>query len=127
MGGEATAKWTFTASGSGDVATPVRLLNASFDAPLDELNRARPDRLLDVRADDSGAVDGLKSAQTLVTSDGGAAWHVAPTHRDDDGRYRFSAPTDLLTSGGFLGVRLTAEDGAGHTVDLALPRAIPVG
>ncbi|RFC70297.1 S8 family serine peptidase [Streptomyces sp. AcE210] len=127
MGGEASAKWTFTAGGTGEEATPVHLLNASFDTPLDNMNRARTDRPLHVRADVSGAVGGLKSVRAWVTSDGGTTWHRAPAHRDDDGRYRFTAPTDLLTSGGFLGVRLTAEDGAGHTVDLALPRAIPVG
>ncbi|MCX5395018.1 hypothetical protein [Streptomyces sp. NBC_00094] len=73
-GGEATAKWTFTAGGTGGMATPVGLLNASFDASLDDMNRARSDRPLSVPADVSGAVDGLKSVQAWVTADGGATW-----------------------------------------------------
>ncbi|MEU4269003.1 hypothetical protein [Streptomyces sp. NPDC026092] len=41
--------------------------------------------------------------------------------------YRFLAPRTALRSGGFLGVRVAAEDRSGNTVDTALPRAIPVG
>ncbi|WP_405690439.1 hypothetical protein [Streptomyces sp. NBC_00057] len=41
--------------------------------------------------------------------------------------YRFVAPHSELVKGRFPGVRVTAEDRPGNTVDSALPRAIPVG
>ncbi|MFB6781764.1 S8 family serine peptidase [Streptomyces sp. NPDC056352] len=127
MGGEATSKWTFTAGGTGDTATPVKLLNVAFDARLDNMNQARADRSLNVTADVTGAVDGLRNVRAWVTSDLGVSWQQVSAHQDDNGDYRFTAPGSALKSGGFLGVRVTAEDGHGNTVDSTLPRAIPVG
>ncbi|MFB9572732.1 S8 family serine peptidase [Streptomyces yanii] len=126
MGGEATATWGFTAGGDGEATTPVHLLNASVDAPLDNLNRARADRPLLVDAAVSGAVGGLRPVQAWVTSDGGTHWTKVSAHRASNGHYRFTAPRSALVSGGFLGVRVSAEDEAGNTVDMVLSRAIPV-
>ncbi|MFI6609941.1 S8 family peptidase [Streptomyces sp. NPDC050507] len=125
MGGEATSQWTFTAGGTGETATPVNLLNVSFDAPLNNLNQARAGLPLLVKADVTSAVDGLRKVRAWVTSDNGATWKqvVILGH---DGEYRFLAPHTALKPGGFLGVRVTAEDKHGNTVDSALPRAIPV-
>ncbi|MGW8883732.1 S8 family serine peptidase [Streptomyces sp. NPDC055749] len=127
MGGESTSKWNFTAGGTGEAATPVKLLNVSLDAPLNNMNQARAGRSLTVKADVTGAVDGLSKVRAWVTSDLGVTWQQVSAHRDDNGDYRFTAPGSALTSGGFLGVRVTAEDRQGNTVDSALPRAIPVG
>lgn len=111
--------------GTGETATPVNLLNVSFDAPLNNLNQARAGLPLLVKADVTGAVDGLRKVRAWVTSDNGATWKqvVILGH---DGEYRFLAPHTALKPGGFLGVRVTAEDKQGNTVDSALPRAIPV-
>ncbi|MFE6039415.1 S8 family serine peptidase [Streptomyces sp. NPDC056452] len=125
MGGEATSKWTFTAGGTGETATPVNLLNVSFDAPLNNLNQARAGLPLLVQADVTGAVDGLRNVRAWVTSDNGVTWKQVVI-LGYDGEYRFLAPHTALKSGGFLGVRVTAEDRHGNTVDSALPRAIPV-
>ncbi|WP_329204580.1 S8 family serine peptidase [Streptomyces sp. NBC_00683] len=125
MGGEATSKWTFTAGGTGETATPVNLLNVSFDAPLNNLNQARAGLPLLVKADVTGAVDGLRKVRAWVTSDNGATWQQVVI-LGYDGEYRFLAPHTALKPGGFLGVRVTAEDKHGNTVDSALPRAIPV-
>ncbi|MGW1653256.1 hypothetical protein [Streptomyces atratus] len=48
-------------------------------------------------------------------------------HRVHDGGHRFPAPGSALGSGGFPGVRVTAEDRHGNTVDSVLPRAVPAG
>ena len=125
MGGEATSKWTFTAGGTGDAATPVNLLNVSFDAPLNNLNQARAGLPLPVSADITGAVEGLHKVRAWVTADNGVTWKPVLI-LGHDGAYQFLAPPSALTSGGFLGLRVTAEDGNGNTVDSALPRAIPV-
>ncbi|MFD5062866.1 MULTISPECIES: S8 family serine peptidase [unclassified Streptomyces] len=127
MGGEATSKWTFTAGGTGDTATPVKLLNVSFDAPLNNLNQARAGLPLLVKADVTGAVDGLRKVRAWVTADNGVTWKQVVVLRHHDGEYRFLAPHSALVKGGFLGLRVTAEDRHGNTVDSALPRAIPVG
>ncbi|MEU0836932.1 hypothetical protein [Streptomyces sp. NPDC005969] len=126
MGGEATATWGFAGGGDGEATTPVHLLNASVDARLDNVNRARADRPLLVDAAVSGAVGGLRPVQAWVTSDGGTHWTKVSAHRASDGHYRFTAPRSALVSGGFLGVRVSAADEAGNTVDMVLPRAIPV-
>ncbi|MFE5914976.1 S8 family serine peptidase [Streptomyces wedmorensis] len=126
MGGEATVRWTFTAGGTGETATPVDLLNVALDAPLDELNRAGSDRPLVVTAAVSGAPGGLRTVGVQVTADGGVTWQPVAAHLDDNGDYRFSVPRSALAAGGFLGIRVTAEDRQGNTVDQALPRAIPV-
>lgn len=127
MGGEATAKWRFTAGGTGDTPTSVKLLNVAFDAPLNDLNQARAGRSLTMTADVSGAVGGLRDVRAWVTSDLGATWQQVSVHRDDDGEHRFTAPPSALKSGGFVGVRVTATNRRGNTVDSTLPRAVPVG
>ncbi|WP_314614340.1 hypothetical protein [Streptomyces stackebrandtii] len=126
MGGESTSKWTFTAGGTGDAATPVKLLNVALDAPLNDLNQVRAGLPLLVKADVTGAVDGLREVRAWVTADNGVTWKQVLV-LGDDGEYRFLAPRTALKSGGFLGVRVAAEDRSGNTVDTALPRAIPVG
>ncbi|MEV7404384.1 S8 family serine peptidase [Streptomyces sp. NPDC091267] len=127
LGGEATARWTFSAGGTGDTATPVQLLNVSFDAPLNDLNQARANLPLLVKADVTGAVDGLRKVRAWVTSDNGKTWKPVLAIRLHDGAYRFVAPHSALVKGGFLGFRVTAEDRQGNSVDSALPRAVPVG
>ncbi|WP_326668192.1 S8 family peptidase [Streptomyces sp. NBC_01257] len=126
MGGEGTARWTFTAGGTGETATPVNLLNVSFDAPLNELNQARARLPLLVKADVTGAVGGLSKVRAWVTSDNGKTWKQVLVLRLHDGEYRFLAPHTALVKGGFLGLRVTAEDRQGNTVESALPRAVPV-
>lgn len=127
MGGEGTATWKFSAGGGASTeATPVGLLNATFDAPLDDLNRARPGRLLDVTAQLTGAQGGLDDVRAWVTADGGETWTPTPALGGHGGRYHVMAPPSSLVSGGFLGLRLTARDSAGGSLDLSLPRAIPV-
>ncbi|MFJ5830684.1 S8 family serine peptidase [Streptomyces sp. NPDC093089] len=126
MGGEATSRWTFTAGGTGDAVTPVKLLNVALDAPLNDLNQARAGLPLLVKADVTGAVDGLREVRAWVTADNGVTWQRVPV-LGEDGAYRFLVPHTAMRSGGFLGVRVAAEDRSGNTVDTALPRAIPVG
>ncbi|WP_328908473.1 S8 family serine peptidase [Streptomyces sp. NBC_00234] len=125
LGGEAASKWTFTAGGTGEAATPVDLLNVSFDAPLNNLNQARAGLPLPVSADITGAVEGLRKVRAWVTADNGVTWKPVLI-LGHEGAYQFLAPPSALTSGGFLGLRVMAEDGRGNTVDSALPRAIPV-
>ncbi|MFJ6851178.1 S8 family peptidase [Streptomyces sp. NPDC091271] len=127
MGGEGTATWKFSADGSASTeATPVHLLNATLDASLDDLNRARPGRLLDVTAQVTGAQGRLHGVRAWVTADGGKTWTRTAALGGHDGRYHVFAPASSLVSGGFLGLRLTVRDSAGGSLDLTLPRAIPV-
>ncbi|WP_393054140.1 hypothetical protein [Streptomyces sp. LN549] len=105
----------------------MSVLNVSFDAPLNDLKQARAGLPLLVKADVTGAVDGLRKVRAWVTSDNGTTWKqvlVLPLH---DGGHGFLAPHTALVKGGFLGLRVTAEDRHGSTVDSALPRAVPVG
>ncbi|MGW1093370.1 S8 family serine peptidase [Streptomyces sp. NPDC002596] len=126
MGGETSASWTFSADGSSGTATPVRLLNASFSARLNGTNQARADRPLPLTARFTGASGELHGVRAWVTSDGGATWTAIESERDEDGNYAFTVPRTALKAGGFLGLRITAQDATGTTLDQALPRAIPV-
>ncbi|MEU9094830.1 S8 family serine peptidase [Streptomyces sp. NPDC048428] len=127
MGGEGTATWKFSADGRASTeATPVSLLNATFDVPLDDLNRARPGRALDVTAQLTGAQGRLHGVRAWVTADGGKTWTRTAALGGHDGRFHLTARPSSLVSGGFLGLRLAARDSAGGSLDLALPRAIPV-
>lgn len=98
----------------------MKLLNVSFDAPLNNLNQARVGLPLLVKADVTGAVDGLRKVRAWVTADNGVTWKQVLV-LGHDGEYRFLAPHTTLKSGGFLGLRVTAEDRHGNTVDSALP------
>ncbi|MET9539391.1 hypothetical protein ABZY16_18085 [Streptomyces sp. NPDC006553] len=125
--GEGTATWKFSADGGASAeATPVDQLHATFDALLDNLNRARAGRLLDVTAQLTGAQGRLHGVRAWVTADGGKTWTRTAALGGHGGRYHVMAPPSSLVSGGFLGLRLTAQDSAGGSLDLTLPRAIPV-
>ncbi|GAA1360086.1 S8 family serine peptidase [Streptomyces beijiangensis] len=125
IGGEAKGTWTFRTDGSA-TAAPANLLNVTFDAGLDNYNRARADRPLLLSAKVSGAHGKLSKVKAYVTSDGGTTWHQVLVCCGINGTYHFIAPHNTLVKGGFLGLRLTAADASGSTVDLGLPRAIPV-
>ncbi|WP_329125397.1 S8 family peptidase [Streptomyces sp. NBC_01465] len=125
IGGEAKGTWTFRTDGSA-TAAPANLLNVNFDANLDNYNRARADRPLLLSAKVSGAHGKLSKVRAYVTSDGGTTWHQVLVCCGINGTYGFIAPHNTLVKGGFLGLRLTATDASGSTVDLGLPRAIPV-
>ncbi|MCX5345525.1 hypothetical protein [Streptomyces atratus] len=80
-----------------------------------------------VKADVTGAVDGLRQVRARVTADNGVTCKQVLVLRGHEGEYRFVAPQSVLVKGGFLGVRMTAEDRHGNTVDSALTRVIPIG
>lgn len=126
LGGEATTTWKFKTDGSSGTATPVRLLNASFTAHLDQHNRARADLPLPVIARFTGASGKLHNVRAWVTGDGGSTWTAASAAPLGDGGYAFLAPRKALAPGGFLGLRVTAVDATGTAVDQVLPRAVPV-
>ncbi|MFE2990639.1 hypothetical protein [Streptomyces sp. NPDC059262] len=123
-------RWTASvegnaAGGDADAATPVRLLNASLDASLDDLNRAG-------RPHPGGRRDAVRRRRRAAFGQGlgdvGRRQHLgedADATRPERSLPPHCAALRAPVSGGFLGVRLSAEDGAGNTVDTALLGPFP--
>jgi hypothetical protein len=120
----------------GSAAVPV--LNASYDIPLDDYNRARAGRPLpvsfDVRGPGGEGANGhggedarsrIVATHFAYSTDGGKTWTDLRV-LGGEGRGFGLLPASALTAGHAVSLHLTARDKDGNSVDQTLIDAVPV-
>lgn len=125
------AAWTFvTQPGPSGRQVVPPVLVADVRTALDEHNLAAAGRPLDVEVDPHhlrGATPvPVIDVRLWASADDGRTWTALPLHRGPRGAYHAAVPAALLTAGGSVGVRVSARDALGDTVEQTVLRAIAV-